>query len=131
MVSTDDRDEEIGRLWSAFRRNLTGAILEFMGAQDGKASERLDKAWARLCEMDLDVAANIYHGVEQVYMLMARHDQPYSPADHHMRQLGELAELVRIGREANPDAEVRTVGELMDLGEKEIQRQVDDETGEA
>ena len=36
--------------------------------------------------------------------------------------------MVELAREANPDAEVETLGELLSLGEEEIRRQVDEDT---
>ena len=71
-----------------------------------------------------------YHGVEQVGVLMARVDMLNSPSDHQLRQLAELSGLARIAREANPGAQVKTLGELVELGEQEIRRQVDEDTEE-
>jgi hypothetical protein len=39
--------------------------------------------------------------------------------------------MVTLAREANPDAEVETLGELLGLGEEEVRRQVDDDTSGA
>lgn len=123
------KEDEIERLWRAFRRDLSTTILLFGGfTDDRKAADRLTKNWARLCELDLDIAALIHHGVEQVSCITGRIGEPNSPSEHHLRGLQELVGMATIARDANPDAEVETLGELVALGEKEIQRQVEGDT---
>lgn len=131
----DNNDQSVGeqteRLWRAFRRDLSGAILEWTGFEDGvagKAIDRLAKTWERLCETNIDVAARILHGVEQIDLMMARNGKPNSPMDHRLRQMQEVVGVATIARDANPDAETETLGDLMRLGDEEIRRQVDEET---
>lgn len=52
---------------------------------------------------------------------------PNGPAARNDQRLQELDGVVKMGREANPDAEVSTLGDLLDLGGQEIARQIDDD----
>ena len=130
-MTNEEHYDEVDRLWRAVKRDLSSAIMEFAGFQDGKALDRLAKNWDKLCELDLDVAGRLYHGVEQVHMRMARNDKPNSPADHQLRQMSELVGMATIAREKHPDADVKALGELLSLGEKSIQEEIDAETGDA
>jgi hypothetical protein len=82
---SDSADEEVERLWRAFRRDLTPAILESAGVQEGNAIKRLTRTWERLCEVDLEVAAGIHRAVEQVSLITGRLGELNSPADHNLR----------------------------------------------
>jgi hypothetical protein len=44
------------------------------------------------------------------------------------RAFEELIGLAQFGREANPDAEITTVGELLDMGKEAIRRDVEGDT---
>lgn len=134
MTTSDDRDKHddaTDRLWRAIRRDLGSTIL-FMGGftKDEAPMRRLERNWAKLCDHDLDVAGHLYHGVSEVSLMMARHDQPNSPAEHYGRQIDELLGLATIARERHPDANVKTLGELIDLGEESIRAEIDAETDE-
>ena|SRR5882724_5155924 len=124
LADLNDMNEPVARLWRAFRRDLSSAILH-----DNKALRRLEQTWNQLCTVDLGLAAYIYEGAEVIIMLMARHGQPDSPADYAIECMkagaGEALGLAQIGREMNPDAEVQTLGDLMDLGKKAISDEID------
>ncbi len=124
-MTADDHWAEADRLWRAVRRDLTAAIFERAGYQEGHAFSRLAKNWGQLCALDLDVAACLYHGVKQIQMMMVRLDQPYSPASHMIRQLGEVAAR----QEANPDDEVEASGELYALGQQALRDEAGRDAG--
>lgn len=131
MTTSDaqPRGDELERLWRALRRDLANAVLEMSGFREGTvAVDRFEKNWVKLCDLDLDIAANLYHGIDQIHMLAGRLGKPNSPADHALRKLKEIVGLAGIGREQNPNAEVRTVGELVALGEQAVRDEVDSET---
>jgi hypothetical protein len=123
-----DRQEKTDQLWRAFRRDLSASILELAGARRGNALGRLHKTWERLCDTNLDAATAIYHGIKEIEDLTARYGEPNSPADHRLRQMGELTGMIAIAAASNPGIKAWTVGELLALGEEEIRRQVDDDT---
>lgn len=119
-----ERDLEVYRLWRLLKRDLGGAILYFTGADDKadvRAYRRFRKNWIRLCAFDLDVAASIVHGITELSMMMGRN----GPGDRLDQRLQEIVQVAQMGRDANPDAEVRTVGDLVALGEKAIADEID------
>lgn len=122
--------EELYRLWRAVRRDLGTAILGFAGIGEfnDRAWKRLCRNWQRLCAADLDTASSIYHGLHEVSAMMALYDKADSPADHQVRELNEIADVVSAGREASPDAEVATAGELYALGEQALRDEVGPDT---
>lgn len=129
-VKNDQHWEDVDRLWRALRRDLGTAILEGAGVRDGQTLVRILSTWERLCEVDLDVAAGIYHGMQQITMAMARHGQVNSPSAHHLGQLSEQVGLAEIGRAKHPEAGAETVGDLIALGEVAIRSEIDAETGD-
>lgn len=126
---TDEHTEELNRLWRAIKRDLSSSILEFAGFKDGNAFDRLMKNWDKFCDLNLDAAASIHHGIEQIEMAMARHGRPNSPSDHRLRQMSELVGLADIAREKYPDAPAETVRDLVGLAETAIADEIDKETG--
>jgi len=121
--------EDRERLWEALEGDLSPAILEMAGHPDeGGAVNRLVETWDKLCDLDLDLAASLYHGVEEIYMMMGKSGAPNSPADHRVRRMDEIVGLIKIAREKHPDAKTKTVGELVDLAEDTIRGEIDDET---
>ncbi len=60
----------------------------------------------------------------------SRLGEPDSPVDHRRRQFEEMLGVMEIGREANPEVEVETTGDLFRLGQEEIQRQIEDDFGD-
>ena len=120
--------DEVGRLWHSCGRDLSAAIHEAAGFCDStEALDRLAENWKQLAELDLDIAAMLYHGIEQVQIIMAQHGQKVSPADRADHHLKEVLGVVAIAREKYPDAQVTTLEELLDLGDKAIQGEIDDE----
>lgn len=120
---------EANRLWRAVKRDYLTAV-EMIGGQrelDNARLRRLEDNWNALCALDIRVASRLAHGFEQLDGIIQRHGDPTGPDAHNLRQMQEAVEIARLGREANPEAEVDTVGELYALGEEEIRRQVDDE----
>lgn len=138
-MSDDTRWAETDRLWRAIKRDLFPVIEAYAGFRypndtDEKVTERLTKRatrlqqnWEALCRVDLDVATGILHGIEQATWNFPRHGEPYSPGDQANREMDELVGLVTKGREANPETKVETVGELVDLGEQAIRREVEED----
>jgi hypothetical protein len=119
------------QLWRAVKRDVLRMVEDcsglFVSVHDGtprdggKAGKRLERNWMALCRKNPDVAAQLYHGFEQLQLLLSE-----SPAsERYQQQLGELLGVVKIGREANPDVQVETLGELVDLGEEAIRGEVD------
>ena len=130
-MSDEQHAAETERLWQQIRRDLNSAILFMSGASaadDPSPVARLDKNWLKLCEHDLDFAAAIHHGLEQIEGIMARRGKPTSPSDHRLRSLAEVAGLAEIARERYPDAGDLTVGELVRLAQDAIAAEIDDET---
>ena len=120
--------EEVGRLWQCCGRDLSPAIHEAAGfCNSTEALDRLTESWKRLAELDLDIAAMLYHGIEQVRIMMAQHGEDVSPSDRAEHHLKEVLGMAAIAREKYPDAQIDTLEELLDLGEKAIHDEIDDE----
>lgn len=121
---------EVNRLWRAVKRDFFVAVERVGGLNttDPRHTrlKRLQRNWEALCELDVDIAASLYHGLNELAMSFARHGQVNSPMDRHSQQLDELVGIIKIGREANPDAVVTTAGELYKLGEEAIRREIED-----
>jgi hypothetical protein len=125
-----DHYEELGDLWQRCGRDLSSAIHEAAGFCDStEALDRLTENWKQLAELDLDVAAMLYHGIEQVQIVMARRGGDPSPSDRAEHHLKEVLGMATIAREKYPDAQVDTLEELLDLGDKAIQDEIDNEFG--
>ena len=130
QTAAEQHWDEVDHLWRAVRRDLGSAILCCAGYRDGQAPiNRLTGNWDRLCDLDIDAAASIYHGIEQIYIAMARMNEPNSPSEHRLRQLQELAGMAAIGRDQHPEAEVTTLGGLVSLGDEAIRKELDDVFG--
>lgn len=136
MTAPDKRKDhwdQVDRLWTAVRRDMSPVILSSAGVISTDASDqawkRFSRNWAKLCELDLSVATSLYHGVEQMHMAMARRNQPFSPSAQQIANMRELVGLATIARQANPDAETETLGELLALGEQAITADIDRQTG--
>ena len=128
MTKDEQHRDEVELLVRAFGRDLSGAVFEMAGAtQDHEAWDRLVSTWLQLCDLDLGVAARLYHGVEEVQMWLA-HDGRAS--EHRRRGLDEMLDMARLAREQHPDAEVENLGELVDLGNKAVRDEVDQETSD-
>ena len=124
--------EEVGHLWQRCGRDLPAAMYEAAGFTDRTESlDRLTDNWTRLAELDPDIAAMLYHGLEQVRTVMALHGRDVSPARRAEHHLKEIMGMVSIARERYPDAQVNTLEELLDLGDKAIRKEIDDELGGA
>lgn len=120
--------EEVGHLWHQCGRDLSSAIHEAAGfCASREALDRLTDNWRQLAELDLDIAAMLYHGVEQVLIMMARDGQDASPAERAGHHLKEVLGMVAIARERYPDAQVDTLDELLDLGDQAIRHEIDQE----
>src|SRR5579875_3956330 len=117
--------EEIGRVWQRCGRDLPAAIHAAAGFTDNTAAlDRLTENWQRLAELDIDIAAMLYQGLERVRTAMARHGEDLSPAEHDLK---EIIGIVSIARVKYPDAQVNTLEELLDLGDAAIRKEIDDE----
>jgi hypothetical protein len=122
--------EEVGHLWQRCGRDLSSAIHEAAGFCDHtEALDRLTENWKQLAELDLDIAAMLYHGIEQIQLMMAQRGQDVSPADRAEHHLKEVLGMAAIAREKYPDAQVDTLEDLLDLGDKAIQQEIDEELG--
>lgn len=122
--------EEVGRLWQLCGRDLSSAIHEAAGfCESTDALGRLTENWKQLAELDLDIAAMLYHGIDQVRIMMARDGEDVSPSDRAEHHVKEVLGMVAIAREKYPDAQVETLDELLDLGDKAIQDEIDNELG--
>jgi hypothetical protein len=73
--------------------------------------DEVDRLW-RACRHDLGDAIQTL-------------GDPGGPADHGPRRLSAVAELAKMGREANPDTDAQTLGELVELGEQAIRDDID------
>jgi hypothetical protein len=123
---------EVNRLWGAIKRDYLAAVEIMAGFRplDDAAqarSKRIRRNWDGLCDLDIDVAARLHHGFEQMWMGLSRRGNPNDPVEHHMRQLKEVVGIATIGRDANPDTDVGTLGELIQMGEDAIRKQIDDD----
>ena len=99
--------------------------------QDHKAWDRLMSTWTQLCDLDLGVAARLYHGVEAVQTWLA-HDGRAS--EHRRHGLDEMLDMSRLAHEQHPDAEVENLAELVDLGNAgrdEVDRETSDDDEES
>ena len=129
MTKDEQHRDEVERLVQAFGRDLSGAVFEMAGAtQDHKAWDRLVSTWKQLCDLDLGVAARLYHGVEAVQTWLA---QDGRASEHRRRGLDEMLDMARLAHEQHPDADVENLGKLVDLGNKAAGRdEVDRETSD-
>lgn len=117
--------EEVGQLWQRCGRDLPAAIYGAAGfADNAEALDRFTENWRRLAELDPDIAALIRHGLARIGSIMAHN----GPAQHDHK---EIVGMVSIAREKYPDAQVNTLEELLDLGDKAIRQEIDDELDEA
>jgi hypothetical protein len=121
----------IDKLLKVVQRDLAPMVLGF-GFQveertRARIATRFQRNWEELCQLDLDAAAAFYHGVREMDLLMARYGQPFSPADQLGRQDDEAGGILEIGRRANPDAQVATLGELYELGQQAIADEINSE----
>lgn len=130
MPKSDEHYEELDRLWRGITRELSSSILEFAGVKDGKASERLMAKWKELCDHDLDMAAQLYHGIEQIHTAMGLRGKPNSPDEHRMRQLNEIVGMAEIAREKHPEAKADTLNDLMSIADESVRNEIDAETDE-
>jgi hypothetical protein len=130
-MTRDAHYAEADRLWQAIKRDYFREVEVFAGARevDAGREKRFLKNWDALCTLDLDIASTVWHGLKEVEVMFGRMGEPNSPADHNLRQLGEFVEVLSKGREANPDAVVKTAGELYALGEEAIRREVENDFG--
>lgn len=129
MASDYDHLEEVKRLREAFKRDRGAWILEAArGQENGDAAKRLDATMKRLREVDTELISEMNRLTEQAHSAGRHIGDPRSPEAAITGSLREMIGLGRIGYEANPDAEVETLGEILRLGEQEIRRQVDEDT---
>jgi hypothetical protein len=128
---TDDEYEDLFRAVKAWRRDLAMAVLSFTGVFSSpsydKAWPRLHKNWQRICELDLDLAAKLTHGMNQVAAMMDHTNEPNSPVNHRHGMLREYVGMAEFARDRHPDAPTETVGELIDLAIKTIQKEIDED----
>ena len=134
MERSDEHWDAVERLWRTLKRDLLASVEEFAGFREAVKGDdthvlprtaRFERNWTRLCELDIDVAERIYHGLEEVSSLAGRLGMPNSPSEHSLRLAQEITGLAQLGRSANPDVDVRTLGELVELGEAALRREVD------
>ncbi|MDP9335234.1 MAG: hypothetical protein M3Q30_18280 [Actinomycetota bacterium] len=119
---------EVERLWRAIKRDVLFVVELSAGFQKlddaaNKRAQRLSRNWRHLCELDMDIAAAFAHGFREMSMI-ASTDGVW---ERTHQKMNEVIELARIGREANPDAEVQTLGELVELAEEAIRREINDD----
>jgi hypothetical protein len=128
--SSDDQLEEYERLVRSFRRDLSAWILEVSGLRETTNApyRRILRTWDRICEIGMPGACSIAAALTGLAGELERYGDPDGPAETRGRAQDELIGLMKIGRAANPNAEVETFGDLVRLGEQEIQRQVDADT---
>ena len=124
---------EVERLWSAVKRDYFSVAEVFAGSdrlpedEKDRRLRRLERNWNELCDLDLDVASGLHHGVNEVSMLLAGYDRPDGgPATRHDQRLKEALGVSKLGRDANPGADADTLGELYELGEEELRRAADE-----
>lgn len=124
---------EVDRLWSAVKRDYCSVVEVFAGIdrlpeeEKDRRLRRLGRNWNKLCDLDLDVASGLHHGVNEVSRMLAGFERPDGgPATRHGQRLVEALGVAELGREANPGAEVNTLGELYELGEEELRRAADE-----
>jgi hypothetical protein len=113
---SDDHSEEVERLWQEYSRDFPAAILYLAGDPDDRALKRWLGTLDRLIELGGSSSPTLPRVV------------PGVASDESGWNLAEMAGMAMIAREANPGIRAETLGELIDLGEQEIRRQVDDDT---
>jgi len=123
----NERADEIERLWRAVKRDYFGVVVDVAGLRtfDQRRFERLRRNWIDLCKLDGDLAAHLAHGFEEVDEIIQRPGGVEAPFDRNTRTMAELVGVARIGRHANPDADVQTLGELVQLGEEVIAQELE------
>jgi hypothetical protein len=82
--------------------------------------------WQELEAHDMDFAAGVALGLRDVARKMARPSDPLGPAAAAQRQIQEVVELFRIGREANPGV-LGDFVEVIEMGAAEIRRQIEED----
>lgn len=120
---------EVDRLWRAIKRDALVSVEHFAGLDvdsDGKRWKRLLRNWDALCAHDIDMASRLAHGWSELDRSLSKHGDPAGPSAHNLRQLTEILGVAEIGRVANPDAEVETLGELHRMGLDAIRRDVEE-----
>jgi len=129
-MKNQDHWDEIDRLWKAISRDFFVSLMLLAGLGDIKDETRLHRLlrnWDALCEKDIDIAASIAHGCELMSDGFSKLQDPSGPAARNEQRFNELFGVISIGRKANPDAEVKTVGELYKLGEAAIRSELDED----
>jgi hypothetical protein len=134
-------EDEAMRLWKAVKRDLLSAVesfgaLSYPGQTEEQIQEgfrrrntRLMKNWAALEALAPEFQELLYHGWEQVETMLGRPQDEAGPMWRGVRELEEMAGVLEIGREANPDAKVETVGDLYTLGEQAIRDEIEEDFG--
>ena len=114
-------------LLSSLECDLSSAIwaITRFGSNDRKPLEHFERNWDKLCDLDIEIAGALYHGVEQIQMAMARDGRV---TEQQEREHREITGVIKIARDKHPDVKVETLSELIDLGERAIQDEIDDET---
>ena len=127
---------EVERLWRAVRRDYFSSleIVAGIAAFEPDRLRRFERNWEKLCHLDINTAACLTHGfAEMNEMIQQKADGPNGPDERLSQWMSEMKGVAEIGRAANPDADVHTLGEIIELGEAAIEAEVervDDELGE-
>lgn len=127
-MATTEHYVELDRLWRAVKRDVFfQAELSFRGLDDAAQARchRMYRNWQKLCDLDLDVADRLAHGLEDVAGVLSSG----RVLEHRWPGLRERSGMERIAREVDPDIEERHRAELVALAEDAIRREIDDEVG--
>jgi hypothetical protein len=131
MTAQDQAD----RLLRAFLRDVSSYLRGHLDPAEAEESHkgrysRMHRSWERLSEASPDVAGFVAHTLASIGSEFAWGSATGERwAEISGRYADEFLGVAAVGRAANPDAEVRNLGELHALGEAEIQRQIDEDTG--
>jgi hypothetical protein len=96
----DEREwDELERLWRAIRRDVffeveVAAGFQPLGDAQVRRSRRLNRNWRRFCELDIDLASRLAHGLREVAMSFSHVDvHGTTPMERHLRGLDTLITL--------------------------------------
>lgn len=129
MQNEQGDGREVERLWRSVKRDLL-AIVELRDVDEpggdlehhNRRLGRMLRNWRSLCDLDIGVASFLQHELQEAARMLGNEDV----TRYQHGKLDELIGVAEMGRRANPGAEVGTVGDLLDLGQEEIERQTDD-----
>ena len=128
-MTNSERRSEVDRLWAAVKRDYFIAVETLAGIRPDEGDRRWARLltnWRALCAVDVDVAAQLVHGLREVSTVFDADHR--GPADRHLQELDEMLGARDTARAAN-GAEEETFGKAYEPGEAALQRRIDEDPG--